>query len=91
MSESVLSISSAFSCIPFERLRGSLPPPPSPPSFVGLGGQGDVHAVLLLSITGSLMHHYRWDMLTSDLELVESIDANYDVVYGIYDPKYFTW
>lgn len=30
-------------------------------------------------------------MLTSDLELVESIDAHYDVVYGTYDPKYFTW
>lgn len=37
------------------------------------------------------VRHYRWDMLTSDLELVESIDAHYDVVYGTYDPKYFTW
>lgn len=32
-----------------------------------------------------------WDMLTSELELVESVDSHYDVLYGTYDPKYFTW
>lgn len=30
-------------------------------------------------------------MLTSDLELVECVDGNYDVLYGTYDSKYFTW
>ncbi|XP_021850565.1 protein ENHANCED DISEASE RESISTANCE 2 isoform X2 [Spinacia oleracea] len=34
---------------------------------------------------------YEWDMLTSDLELVECVDGNYDVLYGTYDSKYFTW
>ncbi|XP_051149212.1 protein ENHANCED DISEASE RESISTANCE 2-like [Andrographis paniculata] len=34
---------------------------------------------------------YEWDTLTSDLELVESIDGHYDVVYGTFDPRYLTW
>jgi len=29
-------------------------------------------------------------MLMGDLELVETYDSNYDVVYGTYDPKYLT-
>ncbi|XP_024028323.1 protein ENHANCED DISEASE RESISTANCE 2 isoform X2 [Morus notabilis] len=33
---------------------------------------------------------YEWDMLTGDLELVDSYDGHYDVVYGTYDPKYLT-
>ncbi|XP_057968358.1 protein ENHANCED DISEASE RESISTANCE 2-like isoform X2 [Malania oleifera] len=33
---------------------------------------------------------YEWDMLTGDLELVDSCDGHYDVVYGTCDPKYFT-
>ncbi|KAK7354404.1 hypothetical protein VNO80_19865 [Phaseolus coccineus] len=33
---------------------------------------------------------YEWDMLMGDLELVETYDSNYDVVYGTYDPKYLT-
>ncbi|KAK7304771.1 hypothetical protein VNO77_42658 [Canavalia gladiata] len=33
---------------------------------------------------------YEWDMLMGDLELIESYDGNYDVVYGTYDPKYLT-
>ncbi|TVU05717.1 hypothetical protein EJB05_48896 [Eragrostis curvula] len=32
-----------------------------------------------------------WDMLTADLELVETIDGYYDVVYGTYEPKYLNW
>lgn len=28
-------------------------------------------------------------MLTVDLELVDSLDGHYDIVYGTYDPKYF--
>ncbi|KAF1870607.1 hypothetical protein Lal_00025924 [Lupinus albus] len=33
---------------------------------------------------------YEWDMLMGDLDLVESYDGHYDVVYGTYDPKYLT-
>ncbi|KAJ8753190.1 hypothetical protein K2173_017776 [Erythroxylum novogranatense] len=33
---------------------------------------------------------YEWDMLTGDLELLDSYDGHYDVVYGTYDPKYLT-
>ncbi|KAG4190348.1 hypothetical protein ERO13_A07G025000v2 [Gossypium hirsutum] len=33
---------------------------------------------------------YEWDMLTADLELIDSYDGHYDVVYGTYDPKYLT-
>jgi len=29
-------------------------------------------------------------MLMGDLELIESYDGHYDVVYGKYDPKYQT-
>lgn len=32
-----------------------------------------------------------WDMLTGELELVDSVDGHYDVVYGTYDPKNLTW
>lgn len=34
---------------------------------------------------------YEWDMLTADLELVETIDGYYDVVYGTYEPRYLSW
>ncbi|KQJ98445.1 protein ENHANCED DISEASE RESISTANCE 2-like isoform X2 [Brachypodium distachyon] len=34
---------------------------------------------------------YEWDMLIADLELVETIDGYYDVVYGTYEPKYLNW
>ncbi|XP_028760833.1 protein ENHANCED DISEASE RESISTANCE 2 [Neltuma alba] len=33
---------------------------------------------------------YEWDMLMGDLELIDSYDGHYDVVYGTYDPKYLT-
>ncbi|KAK3033197.1 hypothetical protein RJ639_036989 [Escallonia herrerae] len=33
---------------------------------------------------------YEWDTLTGDLELVDSLNGHYDVVYGTYDPKYLT-
>ncbi|KAI3933655.1 hypothetical protein MKW92_053266 [Papaver armeniacum] len=33
---------------------------------------------------------YEWDMMTSDLELVDSLNGHNDVVYGTYDPKYLT-
>lgn len=33
---------------------------------------------------------YEWDILTSDLELIERLDGHKDIVYGAYDPKYLT-
>ncbi|KAI4377730.1 hypothetical protein MLD38_015310 [Melastoma candidum] len=33
---------------------------------------------------------YEWDTFSSDLELVDSFDGHYDVVYGTYEPKYLT-
>nr|GEW46227.1 protein enhanced disease resistance 2-like isoform X1 [Tanacetum cinerariifolium] len=35
-------------------------------------------------------HRYEWDVLTSDLELVDSITGSSDVIYGTYDPRYLT-
>jgi hypothetical protein len=29
-------------------------------------------------------------MLTGDLELLDSYDGHYDVVYGTFDPRYLT-
>ncbi|KAL6532731.1 hypothetical protein OROGR_013691 [Orobanche gracilis] len=34
---------------------------------------------------------YEWDTLTGDLELVDSLNGHYDVVYGIFDPRCLTW
>ncbi|KAL3623957.1 hypothetical protein CASFOL_032773 [Castilleja foliolosa] len=34
---------------------------------------------------------YEWDTLTGDLELIDSLNGHYDVVYGICDPRYLTW
>ncbi|URE31223.1 hypothetical protein MUK42_32683 [Musa troglodytarum] len=34
---------------------------------------------------------YEWDMLTGDLELVDSVDGHYDVVYGTYEPTHLNW
>ena len=33
---------------------------------------------------------YEWDILTSDLEMIEQLDGHKDIVYGAYDPKYLT-
>ncbi|OWM65799.1 hypothetical protein CDL15_Pgr015224 [Punica granatum] len=35
-------------------------------------------------------HRYEWDTFSGDLELVDSYDGHYDVVYGTFDPKYLT-
>ncbi|PQP97429.1 protein ENHANCED DISEASE RESISTANCE 2-like isoform X1 [Prunus yedoensis var. nudiflora] len=32
----------------------------------------------------------KWDMLTGDLELLDSYDGHLDVVYGTFDPRYLT-
>ncbi|EPS71915.1 hypothetical protein M569_02843, partial [Genlisea aurea] len=34
---------------------------------------------------------YEWDTLTSDLELIESVNGHYDVLYGTFDPRQLTW
>ncbi|KAL7093368.1 hypothetical protein ACP275_11G036700 [Erythranthe tilingii] len=34
---------------------------------------------------------YEWDTLTSNLELIDSVNGHYDVVYGTFDPRYLTW
>ncbi|CAN1328142.1 Protein ENHANCED DISEASE RESISTANCE 2 [Linum perenne] len=36
------------------------------------------------------LQRYEWDTLTGDLELLDSYDGHYDVLYGTYDPKYLT-
>ncbi|KAL0403943.1 UNVERIFIED_CONTAM: protein ENHANCED DISEASE RESISTANCE 2 [Sesamum radiatum] len=37
------------------------------------------------------LKRYEWDTLTGDLELVDSVNGHFDVVYGTYDPRYLTW
>ncbi|ERN10354.1 hypothetical protein AMTR_s00026p00072550 [Amborella trichopoda] len=34
---------------------------------------------------------YEWDMLTADLEILDSSNGHYDIVYGTFDPKYLSW
>lgn len=47
---------------------------------------------LVAKINSEILPHinviFRWDMLTSDLELIESVDGHYDVVYGTYHANY---
>ncbi|KAL9272042.1 ENHANCED DISEASE RESISTANCE 2-like-like protein [Drosera capensis] len=54
-----------------------------------INSSADTVFEVLLSLEPS--KRYEWDMLTSELELIESLDGHYDVLYGKYDPKYFTW
>ncbi|XP_038700660.1 protein ENHANCED DISEASE RESISTANCE 2-like isoform X2 [Tripterygium wilfordii] len=55
-------------------------------------GVVDASADNVFEVVLSLDRHkrYEWDMLTGDLELLDSYDGHYDVVYGTYDPKYLT-
>ncbi|KAM7265417.1 hypothetical protein ACFE04_003100 [Oxalis oulophora] len=52
----------------------------------------DASADTVFEVILNLDRHqrYEWDMLTGDLELVDSYDGHYDVLYGTYDPKYLT-
>ncbi|KAJ4709656.1 protein ENHANCED DISEASE RESISTANCE 2-like [Melia azedarach] len=52
----------------------------------------DANADTVFEVILNLDRHqrYEWDMLTGDLELLDSYDGHYDVVYGTYDPKYLT-
>ncbi|KAK1292982.1 hypothetical protein QJS10_CPB17g00248 [Acorus calamus] len=55
-------------------------------------GVVDANLDIVFEIVLSLDQHkrYEWDMLTGDLELVDSVNGHYDVVYGTYDPKYLS-
>ncbi|XP_011084030.1 protein ENHANCED DISEASE RESISTANCE 2 isoform X2 [Sesamum indicum] len=37
------------------------------------------------------LKRYEWDTLTGDLELVDSVNGHFDVVYGTFDRRYLTW
>ena len=56
---------------------------------VGIVDAGpDVVFEMVFSLEKS--QRYEWDILTSDLELIERLDGHKDIVYGAYDPKYLT-
>ncbi|XP_017983527.1 PREDICTED: protein ENHANCED DISEASE RESISTANCE 2 [Theobroma cacao] len=52
----------------------------------------DASADTVFEVILNLDRHkrYEWDMLTGDLELIDSYGGHYDVVHGTYDPKYLT-
>ncbi|KAJ4846793.1 hypothetical protein Tsubulata_014108 [Turnera subulata] len=52
----------------------------------------DASADTVFEVIMNLERHqrYEWDMLTGDLELLDSYDGHYDILYGTYDPKYLT-
>ncbi|XP_031263899.1 protein ENHANCED DISEASE RESISTANCE 2-like [Pistacia vera] len=52
----------------------------------------DADADTVFEVVLNLDRHqrYEWDMLTGDLELIDSYNGHYDVVYGMFDPKYLT-
>lgn len=48
----------------------------------------DLFRFVFVAWNSDFMYICRWDALTSDLELVDSISGNSDVVYGSYDPRH---
>ncbi|WOL19397.1 protein ENHANCED DISEASE RESISTANCE 2 [Canna indica] len=56
-------------------------------------GVVEANADTIFEVVLSLDKHkrYEWDMLTGDLELLDSVDGHCDVVYGTYDPTHLTW
>ncbi|CDP10522.1 unnamed protein product [Coffea canephora] len=56
-------------------------------------GVVEASADTVFDVVLSLDRHqrYEWDTLTGDLELVDSENGHYDVVYGVFDPNYLTW
>ncbi|KAL3535964.1 hypothetical protein ACH5RR_004425 [Cinchona calisaya] len=56
-------------------------------------GVVDACADTVFDVVLSLDRHqrYEWDTLTGDLELVDSVNGHYDVVYGTFDPNHLTW
>ncbi|XP_058114159.1 protein ENHANCED DISEASE RESISTANCE 2-like isoform X2 [Magnolia sinica] len=55
-------------------------------------GVVDASLDTVFEVVCSLDRHqrYEWDMLTGDLELVDSVNGHFDVLYGTYDPKYMS-
>ncbi|XP_073157572.1 protein ENHANCED DISEASE RESISTANCE 2 isoform X1 [Henckelia pumila] len=55
-------------------------------------GVVDASADTVFEVVLSTERHtrYEWDSLIGDLELVDSINGHYDVVYGTFDPRYLT-
>lgn len=55
-------------------------------------GVVDANADTVFEVVLNLEKHrrYEWDMLTADLELVDSINGHYDVVYGTFDSRFLT-
>jgi hypothetical protein len=55
-------------------------------------GVVDASADTVFEVVLNLNQHrrYEWDALTGDLELVDSLNGHYDIVYGTYDPRYLT-
>ncbi|XP_020276988.1 protein ENHANCED DISEASE RESISTANCE 2-like isoform X2 [Asparagus officinalis] len=54
-----------------------------------IGASLDTVFEVVLSLDAQKRHE--WDALTGELELLESVDGHYDVVYGTYEPKNLTW
>ncbi|GFY99650.1 ENHANCED DISEASE RESISTANCE protein [Actinidia rufa] len=52
----------------------------------------DASADVVFEVVLNVDRHqrYEWDMLTGDLELIDSLDGHFDVVYGTYDPRHLT-
>ncbi|PSS13919.1 Protein ENHANCED DISEASE RESISTANCE like [Actinidia chinensis var. chinensis] len=52
----------------------------------------DANADVVFEVVLNVDRHqrYEWDMLTGDLELIDSLDGHFDVVYGTYDPRHLT-
>ncbi|KAI8570528.1 hypothetical protein RHMOL_Rhmol01G0041400 [Rhododendron molle] len=55
-------------------------------------GVVDASADVVFEVFMNVDRHqrYEWDMLTGDLELVESLDGHFDVLYGTYEPRHIT-
>ncbi|CAN0901091.1 Protein ENHANCED DISEASE RESISTANCE 2 [Linum grandiflorum] len=59
-------------------------------TLVKVVGVVDASADTVFDVFLNLDQHqrYEWDTLTGDLELLDSYEGHYDVLYGTYDPKY---
>ncbi|CAI9787402.1 unnamed protein product [Fraxinus pennsylvanica] len=56
-------------------------------------GVVDANADTVFEIVLSLDRNkrYEWDTITGDLEMLDSVNGHYDVVYGTFNPRYLTW
>ncbi|XAR50738.1 hypothetical protein NMG60_11005152 [Bertholletia excelsa] len=52
----------------------------------------DASADSVFEVVMNVDHHqrYEWDMITGDLELVDSLGGHYDVLYATYNPRHLT-